>query len=113
MLALARTDAARRDLKLRQHLMERSFARSARFEFDRARWRGLWRVSIQEYLVSTIQNIETLIRYRKNPTRGMALAPLRMPGSFFIWLFEVLIGLSVSFRIRRVQLQFCTPKLSG
>jgi transposase len=32
---------ARRDIKTRQHLMERSFARGARYGYDRARWRGL------------------------------------------------------------------------
>jgi hypothetical protein len=37
---------AKRDLKMRQHLMERSFARGTRYGFDRARWRGLWRVQI-------------------------------------------------------------------
>jgi hypothetical protein len=75
MVKAAVTHAAKRDLKLRQSLMERSFARSTRFRFDRARWRGLWKVSIQEYLVSAIQNIETLIRYRMKPTKGIMAAP--------------------------------------
>jgi hypothetical protein len=26
-------------------------------------WRGLWRVQIQEYLVSAVQNIQVLLRY--------------------------------------------------
>jgi hypothetical protein len=56
--------------------MERSYARSTRFGFDRARWRGLWKVGIQEYFVSAIQNIETLIRYGKKPTKGVRTAPL-------------------------------------
>jgi hypothetical protein len=43
--------------------MERSFARGTRYGFDRARWRGLWRVQIQEYLVATVQNIQVLLRY--------------------------------------------------
>ena len=71
MLAIAKTSLARQDLKTRQHLMERSFARSTRFGFDRSRWRGLWKVTIQEYLVVSIQNIQTLIRYTKNRTRGV------------------------------------------
>ena len=33
------------------------------YGFDRARWRGLWRVQIQEYLISAVQNIEVLLRY--------------------------------------------------
>ena len=76
MLALTKTYAAKNDLKTRQHLMERSYARSTRFGFDRARWRGLWKVCIQEYLVSAIQNIETLIRYGKKPTKGVRTTPL-------------------------------------
>ena len=60
---------ARRDIRIRQHLMERSFARATRFGFDHARWRGLWRVRIQEYLTATIQNIEVLMRYGGDPRR--------------------------------------------
>jgi transposase len=77
MLALTKTYAAKNDLKTRQHLMERSYARSARFGFDRARWRGLWKVCIQEYLICVIQNIETLIRYGRRPTKGVRTAPLK------------------------------------
>jgi len=69
MLAAAQTPQAKRDIKTRQHLMERSFARSVRFNFDRSRWRGLWKVNIQEYLVSTIQNIQTLIRNIPSPKK--------------------------------------------
>jgi transposase len=75
MVKAAITRAAKRDLKLRQSLMERSFARSSRFGFDRARWRGLWKVAIQEYLVSAIQNIETLIRHQMKLTKGIIAAP--------------------------------------
>jgi transposase len=59
----SRSAKAKRDIKMRQHLMERSYARGARHGFDRARWRGLWRVQIQEYLISAVQNIEVLLRY--------------------------------------------------
>jgi transposase len=68
---------ARADLATRKHLMERSFARSTRYSFDRARWRGLWKVAVQEYLVATIQNIETLIRYTRKPTKGVRTVPLK------------------------------------
>jgi hypothetical protein len=47
----------------RTHLLERSYARGTRYGFDRARWRGLWRVQIQEYLISPVQNIQVLLRY--------------------------------------------------
>jgi len=63
MREASRTARAKRDIKMRQHLMERSYARGAWYGFDRARWRGLWRVQIQEYLVSAVQNIQVLLRY--------------------------------------------------
>jgi transposase len=63
MMSIAMSEKAKKNLKTRQHLMERSFARSTRFRFDRARWRGLWKVAIQEYLVCVIQNIQALIRH--------------------------------------------------
>ncbi len=63
---------ARQDIRTRQHLMERSFARSTRFDFDRARWRGLWKIKIQEYLTCAIQNIQTLIRHGSKPQKTVA-----------------------------------------
>jgi IS5 family transposase len=50
------------DLKKRQHLMERSYAYGKRFGYKRARWRSLWRVSIQQLLVATIQNLMIIIK---------------------------------------------------
>lgn len=73
MRAQTRSAPARRDIRTRQHLIERSFARASRFGFDQARWRGLWRVCIQEYLTATIQNIEVLMRYGKNPRKRPAM----------------------------------------
>lgn len=63
MREASRSAQAKRDIKMRQHLMERSYARGAWYGFDRARWRGLWRVQIQEYLIAAIQNIQVLLRY--------------------------------------------------
>ncbi len=54
----------------RQHLMERSFARATRYGFKRARWRRLWRVQIQEFLISAIQNIMVLLSYGKSCGRA-------------------------------------------
>ena len=78
MLFITKSYKARRDIKTRQYLMERSYARSTRYGFDRARWRGLWKVTIQEYLVCTIQNIETLLRYLKKPFRGIIAKPFEV-----------------------------------
>ena len=97
MLVLTKTYAAKADLKTRQQLMERSYARSTRFGFDRARWRGLWRVAIQEYLVSAIQNIEILIRYGRKPTKGVRTAPFTTLGRT-VW---ACINAYLSFRWRR------------
>jgi len=70
----AQSSGSKKDLKTRQHLMERSFARAVRYGFKRARWRGLWRVEIQEYLTAAIQNIMTLIKDVKEPGRAISLA---------------------------------------
>jgi transposase len=61
MLREARTSRSRGDLKTRQHLSERSFARSTRYGYKRARWRRLWRVKIQDFLIATVQNILVLV----------------------------------------------------
>ena len=77
MRELAKTPLSKRDIRVRQHLMERSFARASRYGFKRARWRGLWKVQIQEYITAAIQNIQALVRHARNPGRGVAMA---MPG---------------------------------
>jgi IS5 family transposase len=73
MRAIAHSAAATRDLRTRQHLMERSFARATRYGFDRARWRGRWRVQIYEYLVCTLQNLQVLLRYGRDQTKRPAV----------------------------------------
>ena len=70
----AQSFRSKRDLRTRQHLMERSFARSVPYGFKRARWRRLWRVQIQEYLTAALQNITILVRYVKEPRRAIPLA---------------------------------------
>jgi transposase len=70
----AQSSGSKKDIKTRQHLMERSFARAVRYGFKRARWRGLWRVQIQEYLTAAIQNIMILVKDVKEPGRAISLA---------------------------------------
>ena len=72
MLEQAQSPAAKRDIKSRQHLMERSFARASRYGLKRARWRRLWRVQIQEYLTASIQNLMVLLRYIKDPSAALS-----------------------------------------
>jgi hypothetical protein len=62
MREASRSAKAKRDIKMRQHLMERSYARGTRYGFDRARWRGLWRADT-EVLILAVQNIQILLRY--------------------------------------------------
>jgi hypothetical protein len=70
----AQSFSSQKDIKTRQHLMERSFAHAVRFGFKRARWRGLWRVQIQEYLTAAIQNIMILIKDVKEPGAAISSA---------------------------------------
>jgi len=66
--AHAQSATARRDIKIRQHFMEGSFAQATRLGLKRARWRGQWRVQIQDYLIAIVQNIELLIAHaRRSP----------------------------------------------
>lgn len=62
----------RRDIRTRQHLMERSFARAKRYGFDRARWRGLWRMEIQELMTCIVQNIQVLVNKAQKPPKAAA-----------------------------------------
>ena len=54
---------AKEDLKTRQHLMERSFGTGTRYGYKRTRWRGLMRVSIHQYLVAIVQNLNKIMKY--------------------------------------------------
>jgi len=69
----SKSSASRADIRTRQHLMERSFARAVRFGFKRACWRRLWRVQIQEYLISAIQNIMVLLKFDKELKASAAM----------------------------------------
>lgn len=66
MLTYAKSRRAKNDIKTRQHLSERSYAKSKRYGYKRARWRRLWRMEIQDFLVAAIQNITVLITQPKD-----------------------------------------------
>jgi transposase len=69
----AHSAAAQRDRQRRQHLAEVSFADAANHHgFKRARWRRLWRVQIQDWLIAAIQNVKILLKHRPPPTAGPA-----------------------------------------
>jgi len=79
MLEQANNRESKKDIKTRQHLMERSYARSTRYGYKRARWRRLWRVQIQEYLTAGIQNIMVLLRNVKEPAPALGMTQAK-PG---------------------------------
>lgn len=57
------SQAARDDRRRRKYLMEGSFADAANNHgFKRARWRGLWRQQIQDWLIAAIQNLRILMK---------------------------------------------------
>jgi transposase len=71
----AQSRSAKRDIQIRQHFMERSFAHGTRFGLKRARWRGQWRVQIQDYLIAVVQNIQLLIAHAwPKPSAALATA---------------------------------------
>lgn len=76
----AQSSRSKRDIKTRQHLMERSFARATRYGYKRARWRGLRRIAIQEYLTAAVQNIMVFLRYVKEPKAVLGVIPPCYPG---------------------------------
>jgi transposase len=63
MLKEGKSRSAIKDINYRQHLSERSFARSTRYGYKRARWRRLWRMEIQDFLIAALQNITVLISH--------------------------------------------------
>ncbi|HZA54405.1 MAG TPA: IS1182 family transposase [Candidatus Udaeobacter sp.] len=90
----AQSRTSKKDIQTRQHFMERSFAHGTRFGLKRARWRGQWRVQIQDYLIAVAQNIQLLIAHAWPKPRMVlataanarvmfcALAPIVLPQQF-------------------------------
>jgi len=75
--AQAHSATARRDRRRRQHLCEQSFADAANHHgFKQARWRRLWRVQIQDWLIAGIQNIKILLKHRRRPAASAGAALL-------------------------------------
>jgi transposase len=106
MRETSRSAHAKRDIKTRQHLMERSFARGTWYGFDRARWRRLWRVQIQEYLIAAIQNLQVLLKYGGQPTRRLAFQADQVKRTLTQALGPVLDGMKelLSFDLIRIML---------
>lgn len=103
LLKAAKSKNAKRDIKKRQDLSERSFARSTRYGFKRARWRGLWRMEIQDFLIAAIQNITVLVtqpkkRMSKSNVKRKEVVHNRnkaLPNGLLDCLLRYLLGLSI------------------
>lgn len=64
MRAEASSPNSKRDLRKRWNLMERSFADGANLHgLKKARWRGHFRMQIQNHMISAVQNIRILIKH--------------------------------------------------
>jgi len=108
LITAGRQDAASeegiKDLKRRQHLMERSYAYGKRFGYKRARWRALWRVSIQQLLVATVQNLKKMSQHGKleSKTNGMVILNGNRLGflwrNFIYWIQTILITQNLRLR---------------
>ncbi|MDE2217809.1 MAG: IS1182 family transposase [Planctomycetota bacterium] len=97
MREASRSSKSKVDIKIRQHLMERSFARGTRYGFDRARWRGLWLMRIQEYLTCAIQNIHVLIKHLATPKKRIVAKALTVKTVFIEALSPFIVEMSGAF----------------
>jgi hypothetical protein len=92
--------------------MERSYARGTWYGFDRARWRRLWRVEIQEYLIATIQNIEVLLRYGEQPKNCLSLVVNQVKGTVprvIRFVSDRMKGLMITEMNRFISTAFVSP----
>jgi transposase len=82
----------KQDIRTRQHLMERSFARGKRYGFDRSRWRGLWRMEIQELITCAVQNIQVMVNKAWQRPTAKANRQRTRNGGFgaYIWCFRLI-----------------------
>jgi uncharacterized protein (UPF0179 family) len=100
---------AKADIRTRQHLMERSFARANRYGYKRARWRRLWRVQIQEYLTASIQNMMVLLGHIKEPAAAWGVGQAKPGYQRTYWSLKELFFYFKEVITRNVD-QFCAVK---
>jgi transposase len=103
----AESSNASQDIRDRKYISECSFARSTRYGYKRSRWRRLWRVTIQDFLIAAIQNIMVLIKVSKdklsksNAQTGQSIG---VQGATWAGLF--FISLIIGYHSRRT-VSFC------
>jgi transposase len=110
MLTGTKSRASKRDLKTRQHLSERSFAQSKRYGYKTARWRRLWRMAIQDFLVAAVQNIRILINHPRpkaqsntNALIGRSWARTKRP---FLSIWALIFALRSIWTNQKTSFQF-------
>ena len=110
IVAKTKTRESKRDLKTRQHLSERSFANATQYGYKRARWRKLWRMEIQDFLIAAIQNIKVLINQPKQRMSKSNVIECRRSGFLSLnrlenWAYDYMIlffyNLMLSFKATR------------
>jgi len=107
VLKEAQSSNASRDIRDRKHISECSFARSTRYGYKRSRWRGLWRVIIQDFLIAAIQNIMVLVRVSNEKiSKSNAQTGQSMPVQRAAWAGLFFISLIIGYRSRRT-VSFC------
>lgn len=94
LLDRARTQShgptARKDRVKRKWLMEGNFAMAAvHHGLKRARWRGLWKQSIQDLIIAAVQNLKTLFRRAKKSGPSFILGLIGIGAHFVIWLRNI------------------------
>ena len=107
VLKEAQSSNASRDIRDRKHISECSFARSTRYGYKRSRWRRLWRVTIQDFLIAAIQNIMVLVRVSNEKiSKSNAQTGQSMPVQRAAWAGLFFISLIIGYRSRRT-VSFC------
>jgi transposase len=104
LLQEAKSPAARRSRKRRQHVMEGSFADAGNNHgAKRARWRGLGRQQIQSWLIAAMQNLRILIKHAARPGGNRGAAALTR------WIQEAASGMAVIVAQRAEHRRFFRP----
>ena len=107
VLKEAQSSNTSRDIRDRKHISECSFARSTRYGYKRSRWRRLWRVTIQDFLIAAIQNIMVLVRVSNEKiSKSNAQTGQSMPVQRAAWAGLFFISLIIGYRSRRT-VSFC------
>ena len=99
----------------RRFVIEGSFADAANNHgYKRARWRRIWRVTIQNFLIAALQNLRKLLSFiTKKPRQANSISffhvySLIINEYFFFWLFLKVFCESVN---RNIQTMFPKYKL--